>query len=61
MSRPRTNVRKIQARKNGHGDIILYVNLPIEETIVLIGDKGTEVEIIPDGHGNLLISKVVEK
>ena len=61
MSRPRTNTRKIQSRKNGHGNQILYVNLPIEETISLIGDKGTEVEIIPDGHGNLLISKVVKK
>ena len=61
MSRPITNVRKIQSRKNGHGKIILYVNLPIEETLSLIGGKGTEVEIVPDGKGNLTIRKVVKK
>lgn len=61
MSRPITNTRKIQSRKNGHGKMILYVNLPIEETISLIGGKGTEVEVIPDGKGNLTIRKVVKK
>ena len=61
MSRPITNVRKIQSRKNGHGKIILYVNLPIEETLSLIGGKGTEVEIVPDGKGNLIIRKVLVK
>ena len=61
MSRPITNVRKIQFRKNGHGKIILYVNLPIEETLSLIGGKGTEVEIVPDGKGNLTIRKVLVK
>ena len=61
MSRPITNNRKIQCRKNGHGSMILYVNLPIEETLSLIGGKGTEVEIIPDGKGNLTIRKVVNK
>ena len=61
MSRPLSSNRKIQARKNGHGKIILYVNLPEEETLSLIGDKGTEVEIIPDGKGNLTIRKVVIK
>ena len=61
MSRPITNVRKIQSRKNGHGKIILYVNLPIEETLSLIGGKGTEVEIVPDGKGNLTIREVVKK
>lgn len=61
MSRPITNVRKIQSRKNGHGKMILYVNLPIEETLSLIGSKGTEVEVIPDGKGNLTIRKVLVK
>lgn len=61
MSRPITNTRKIQCRKNGHGKMILYVNLPIEETLSLIGGKGTEVEVIPDGKGNLTIRKVVKK
>lgn len=61
MSRPLSSNRKIQARKNGHGKMILYVNLPEEETLSLIGDKGTEVEIIPDGKGNLTIRKVVTK
>ena len=61
MSRQITNVRKIQSRKNGHGNIILYVNLPIEETLSLIGGKGTEVEVVPDGKGNLTIRKVVKK
>lgn len=61
MSRPITNVRKIQSRKNGHGKMILYVNLPIEETLSLIGSKGTEVEVVPDGKGNLTIRKVVNK
>lgn len=61
MSRPTTNTRKIQCRKNGHGKTILYVNLPIEETLSLIGDKGTEVEVVPDGKGNLTIRKVVVK
>ena len=61
MSRPVTNVRKIQSRKNGHGKMILYLNLPIEETLSLIGGKGTEVEIVPDGKGNLTIRKVVNK
>ena len=61
MSRPITNVRKIQGRKNAHGKLILYVNLPLEETLCLIGGKGTEVEVIPDGKGNLTIRKVVNK
>lgn len=61
MSRPNTRIRKIQCRKNGHGKLILYVNLPIEETLSLIGDKGTEVEVVPDGKGNLTIRKVVFK
>lgn len=61
MSRPITNVRKIQCRKNGHGKTILYVNLPIEETLSLIGGKGTEVEVVPDGKGNLTIRKVLIK
>lgn len=61
MSRPTTNTRKIQCRKNGHGKEILYINLPIEETLSLIGSKGTEVEVIPDGKGNLTIRKVVNK
>lgn len=61
MSRPLTNTRRIQVRKNGHGKRILYVNLPEEETLSLIGDKGTEVEITPDGKGNLIIRKVVVK
>ena len=61
MSRPITNVRKIQSRKNAHGKLILYVNLPLEETLCLIGGKGTEVEVIPDGKGNLTIRKVVKK
>lgn len=61
MSRPITNTRKIQCRKNGHGKMILYVNLPIEETLSLIGGKGTEVEIVPDGKGNLTIRKVLVK
>lgn len=61
MSRPTTNTRKIQCRKNGHGKTILYVNLPIEETLSLIGGKGTEVEVVPDGKGNLIIRKVVTK
>lgn len=61
MSRPLSSNRKIQARKNGHGKIILYVNLPEEETLSLIGDKGTEVEITPDGKGNLTIRKAVIK
>lgn len=61
MSRPITNVRKIQSRKNGHGKTILYVNLPIEETLSLIGGKGTEVEVVPDGKGNLTIRKVLIK
>ena len=61
MIRPTTNVRKIQSRKNGHGKIILYVNLPIEETLSLIGGKGTEVEVLPDGKGNLIIRKVLIK
>ena len=61
MSRPITNVRKIQVRKNAHGKLILYVNLPLEETLCLIGGKGTEVEVIPDGKGNLTIRKVVKK
>ena len=61
MSRPTTNVRKIQSRKNGHGKIILYVNLPIEETLSLVGGKGTEVEVLPDGKGNLIIRKVLIK
>lgn len=61
MSRPITNVRKIQSRKNGHGKMILYVNLPIEETLSLIGGKGTEVEVVPDGKGNLTIRKVMNK
>lgn len=61
MSRPTTSTRKIQCRKNGHGKTILYVNLPIEETLSLIGGKGTEVEIVPDGKGNLVIRKVLVK
>lgn len=61
MSRPNTNKRKIQSRKNGHGKIILYVNLPIEETLSLIGGKGTEVDVVPDGKGNLTIRNVVVK
>lgn len=61
MSRPITNIRKIQCRKNGHGKKILYVNLPEEETLSLIGDNGTYVEITPDGKGNLTIRKVVVK
>lgn len=61
MSRPNTNIRKIQCRKNGHGKIILYVNLPIEATLSLIGGKGTEVEVVPDGKGNLVIRKVLVK
>lgn len=61
MSRPTTNTRKIQCRKNGHGKLILYVNLPTEETLSLIGGKGTEVEVVPDGKGNLTIIKVVVK
>lgn len=61
MSRPTTYTRKIQVRKNGHGKEILYVNLPREETLSLIGSKGTEVEIVPDGVGNLTIRKVLIK
>lgn len=61
LSRPLSSTRKIQCRKNGHGKKILYVNLPEEETLSLIGDKGTEVEITPDGKGNLTIRKVVVK
>lgn len=56
-----TNTRKIQCRKNGHGKEILYINLPIEETLSLIGGKGTEVEVVPDGKGNLIIRKVLIK
>ena len=61
MSRPATNVRKIQSRKHRHGKMNLYLNLPIEETLSLIGGKGTEVEVVPDGKGNLTIRKVVNK
>ena len=61
MSRPNTNTRRIQQRKNGHGKLILYVNLPLEETLCLIGGKGTEVEVVPDGKGNLIIRKVLVK
>ena len=61
MSRPLTNTRKIQSRKNGHGTEILYINLPIEEALSLIGGNGTELEVVPDGKGNLIIRKVVNK
>ena len=61
MSRQINNTRRIKQRKNGHGKLILYVNLPLEETLCLIGGKETEVEVIPDGKGNLIIRKVVNK
>lgn len=55
MSRKKTNVRKIQIRKNGHGKVIYYLNIPEDYVIQLLGGKGGFVEITATERGTVEI------
>lgn len=57
MSRPKTNIRKLSRKTNGHGRVVYHVNIP--DTYLPLFEYGNVlIEIEPNNHGGLTLTPI---
>lgn len=57
MSRPKTNIRKLSKKLNGHGTTVYHVNIP-DEYLPLFEYGALRIRIEPDTDGRLILTPI---